>query len=75
MLVGLGTWSFLQEYAQSALPKVQNILDAILHISLAVMFVGFVVFSMSLAGCLGALRENLCLLKLVSQLKQRGTCD
>lgn len=67
--VGLGTWSFLEEYSQTNLPKVQSILDIVLHISLALIFVGLVIFSMSFAGCLGALRENLCLLKLVSKIR------
>ena len=66
-LIGLGGWSFLEEYNQTLL-KVQNILDIILHISLALMVVGGVIFGMSFAGCLGALRENLCLLKLVFNL-------
>lgn len=65
-LVGLGAWSFLEEYSETSLPKVQNILDIVLHISLALMVIGTVIFSMSFAGCLGALRENLWLLKLYS---------
>ena len=63
-LIGLGGWSFLEEYDHTFL-KVQNILDIILHISVALMTVGAIIFSMSFAGCLGALRENLFLLKLV----------
>ncbi|XP_054167406.1 tetraspanin-33-like [Oppia nitens] len=65
VLIGLGLWSFLEEYNHTFI-KVQNILDIILHISVALMTVGTIIFSMSFAGCLGALRENLFLLKLYS---------
>ena len=64
-LIGLGGWSFLEEYGESGFVKVQNLLDLVLHISLALIIVGGVIFSMSFTGCLGALRENLFLLKLV----------
>jgi len=46
--------------------RVQNVKDIIFNISLALVFLGVIVFYMSFAGCLGALRENLCLLKLYS---------
>lgn len=46
--------------------RVQNVKDIIFNISLSLVFLGVIVFSMSFAGCLGALRENLCLLKLYS---------
>lgn len=64
--VGLGTWSFLEENSQLSMIRVQNVKDIIFNISLALVFLGVIVFSMSFAGCLGALRENLCLLKLYS---------
>jgi len=65
--IGLGVWSILQEYNEtSTLLNIDTVLDAILHISLALIFVGMIIFSMSFAGCLGALRENLCLLKIYS---------
>lgn len=64
--VGLGVWSVLQEYNEtSSIVQVDTVLDAILHISLALIIIGMIIFSMSFAGCLGALRENLCLLKIV----------
>lgn len=68
--VGLGTWSFLEENSQ--LNRVNGIRDLIFrdsnifNISLILVCFGIIVFSMSFAGCLGALRENLCLLKLYS---------
>ncbi|RWS15943.1 tetraspanin-5-like protein [Dinothrombium tinctorium] len=65
-LIGLGIYSFLVEYSETNLPKVQSILDIVFHVSITLIIVGIVVFSMSLFGCLGSLRENLCLLKLYS---------
>ncbi|XP_074600323.1 tetraspanin-33-like [Brevipalpus obovatus] len=65
-LMGLGAWSFLEEYPETDLKKFQNIADFFVHISLALIILGMIVFWMSFAGCLGALRENLCFLKLYS---------
>lgn len=64
-LIALGVWSFFEEYEYNHLFKLRNIFDLILHISVALVFSGSIVFIMSLMGCLGALRENLCLIKLV----------
>lgn len=67
MLIGLGGWSLLEEYDYNLL-KFRNIFDFLLHISLGLVFAGLIVFSMSFTGCLGALRENLFLIKLVKLL-------
>ena len=72
--MGLGVWSFLEEYPETDLKKFQNVADLFVHISLALMILGMIVFWMSFAGCLGALRENLCFLKLVSQIKRFFAC-
>lgn len=64
LLITLGAWSFLEEY-NDTLISIRNVFDVILHISLAIIVFGTIVFSMSFAGCIGALRENLFLLKIV----------
>ncbi|XP_076363939.1 tetraspanin 86D isoform X3 [Tachypleus tridentatus] len=63
-MVGIGGWSFLEEYSESGLPEVKNVFDVLLQVSIVLMVVGAVVFSISFSGCLGALRENTCLLKV-----------
>lgn len=65
-MIGLGAWSFVEEFDETLFTRVRTVLDLILNISLALMIIGGLIFSMSFAGCLGALRENLCLLKLYS---------
>ncbi|KAG9509239.1 Tetraspanin-33 [Fragariocoptes setiger] len=69
IMVGLGGWSFSEEILEvglTRLPRASNVLHLVLHVSFAMMFVGGITFFMSFAGCLGALRENICLLKLYS---------
>lgn len=67
LLITLGAWSFLEEY-NDTLISVRTVFDVILHISLAIIVLGSIVFLMSFAGCIGALRENLFLLNLYSTM-------
>jgi len=62
-VVAIGAWSFLEEYNYKGLPEVGNAFALLVNISIAVMIIGGVVFIISFAGCLGALRENRFLLK------------
>lgn len=63
--MSLGVWSFLEEFPETDLKKFQDFGDILTHVSLALIILGMIVFWMSFAGCLGALRENLCFLRLV----------
>lgn len=69
VMIGLGAWSFseeVSEYGYTRLLRVDSVVHLVLHVSLAMIIIGGITFLMSFAGCLGALRENICLLKLYS---------
>ena len=44
--------------------KFETIFDVIFNVGFLLLLIGFVVFIVSFAGCIGALRENMCLLRL-----------
>lgn len=66
LLIGIGTYAFLDKWPDSGLIKVDTIYDVVLNISLVLILAGGVVFIVSFSGFVGALRENTCLLKFVS---------
>lgn len=67
IIFGIGIWSFLEEYKyKGALPDINNVFDFIFQISIVLMTLGAIVFIICFTGCLGALRENCCLLRFYS---------
>jgi len=66
ILVGVGLYAFFEKWKGTGYSLVQNAQQIILDVSIIMMIVGFIVFSVSWAGCVGALRENSCLLKFYS---------
>lgn len=68
LLIGIGMYTFVYKWQLTGLVKLENVFDFILNISLVMVVMGAVVFIVSFAGCLGALRENTCLLKFYSLL-------
>ncbi|CAH0395305.1 unnamed protein product [Bemisia tabaci] len=66
LLIGIGLYAFLDKWESTGLVKVETVYDVILNISLVLVITGAVVFIVSFAGCVGALRENTCLLKFYS---------
>lgn len=66
LLIGIGLYAFVDKWQDKEFVKVENIYDVILNVSLVMMLAGGVVFIVSFTGCVGALRENTCLLKFYS---------
>lgn len=66
LLIGIGLYAFVDKWQLTGWVKLENVYDVILNISLVMVMMGGVVFIVSFAGCVGALRENTCLLKFVS---------
>lgn len=65
LLIGIGLYAFMDKWKLTGWVKLDTVYDVILNVSLVLMIMGGVVFIVSFAGCVGALRENTCLLKFV----------
>uniref|UniRef100_A0A182K8X8 Tetraspanin n=1 Tax=Anopheles christyi TaxID=43041 RepID=A0A182K8X8_9DIPT len=66
LLIGIGFYAFVDKWQATGLIKLETFYDIVLNLSLVMIIAGAIVFVVSLAGCLGALRENTCLLKFYS---------
>ena len=66
LLIGIGLYAFVDKWQLTGSVKLENVYDVILNVSLIMVLMGGVVFIVSFAGCVGALRENTCLLKFVT---------
>lgn len=67
LLYGIGFYAFLDKYqTNGGYFKLDTVYDIILNVSLLLIILGAVIFIVSFAGFVGALRENTCLLKFVS---------
>lgn len=66
LLIGIGLYTFFYKLQLVGWIRLENVYDVILNISLLMIIMGCVVFIVSFTGCLGALRENTCLLKFYS---------
>lgn len=65
-MITIGFYAFYEKWQATGWVRVDTIYDVVLNISLVMVISGSVVFLVSFAGCLGALRENTCLLKFYS---------
>lgn len=61
-----GTFAFYEKWNTMGSIKLNTFSDVILNISLVLIIAGQIIFIVSFAGCIGALRENTTLLKFVS---------
>ncbi|KAJ0170737.1 hypothetical protein K1T71_013509 [Dendrolimus kikuchii] len=66
LLIGVGLYAFIDKWQATGLIKLDTVYDVMLNISLLIALLGGVVSIVSFAGCIGALRENTCLLKFYS---------
>ncbi|KAG5668363.1 hypothetical protein PVAND_016304 [Polypedilum vanderplanki] len=66
LLIGIGFYSGFDKFQNTGLIKIDTYYDILLNISIVLVLSGGVVFIVSFCGCLGALRENTCLLKFYS---------
>lgn len=65
LLIGIGMYAFVDKWQVIGWIRLETVYDVILNVSLVMVIMGAVVFIVSFAGCVGALRENTCLLKFV----------
>ena len=67
VMVGVGTWAFMhkQQFSLNTL-KDKGVFDFIFDAAVVLVVVGIFIFIIAFAGCIGSLRENMCLLKFVS---------
>ncbi|VVC28759.1 Tetraspanin/Peripherin,Tetraspanin,Tetraspanin, EC2 domain [Cinara cedri] len=66
LLVAAGTFAFYEKWNTMGSIKLNTFSDVILNISLVLIIAGQIIFIVSFAGCIGALRENTTLLKFYS---------
>lgn len=64
-MVGIGIWAFIEKNKYFYQP-IEDIYDVILDLSIILIVVGGIMFIITMCGFVGALRENTCLLKVVS---------
>ncbi|XP_052772415.1 tetraspanin-33-like [Mya arenaria] len=63
LMIAIGVWAFIEKnkyYYQ----QIETIYDIFLDLSILLIIVGGFIFIVSFAGCVGALRENLCFLRV-----------
>lgn len=66
LFVSIGTYAVIDKWTSGETFRFENVYDVLFNLAFLIIIVGGVVFIVSFAGCIGALRENLCLLKFYS---------
>jgi len=66
LLLGIGVYAALDKWSSGEAFKLNTIFDVMFNIGFLLMITGGIVFLVSFAGCIGALRENMCLLRFYS---------
>lgn len=66
LLISIGFYTFWDKWELTGYLKLDTLYDILLNVSMVLILIGGIIFNVSLTGCLGALRENTCLLKFYS---------
>lgn len=66
--VVVGAWAFAENNkftssSSNGAPKYAKVFDVVFDLTILIIVLGAVIFIIAFAGCIGALRENVCLLK------------
>jgi len=66
LLAAIGVYAALDKWSSGEAFKLQTIFDVMFNIGFLLIIIGGIIFIVSFAGCIGALRENMFLLKFYS---------
>merc|ERR1712012_301586 len=64
--MGIGCYAVIENWKQGQGFRLENVFDIIFNLAFLLIILGGIVFIVSFAGCIGALRENMCLLRFYS---------
>lgn len=72
LFIVVGSWAYYEKHkftTSSSDEKSSHVefFDLIFDLTILIVILGCIIFIIAFAGCIGALRENVCLLKFVSQ--------
>lgn len=66
LLMAIGVYATLDKYSNGEVLNLKTIYDVMFNLGFLLIIIGGIVCLVSFAGCIGSLRENLCLLKFYS---------
>jgi len=66
ILVGVALYAFFDKWKGNGYSRILDFERMAVDVSIFMLIIGFIMFTVSFAGCIGALRENSCLLKFYS---------
>lgn len=65
VIIGIGIWAYLEKQKYYS-KEIESVYDVIFDMAIVFFVLGVIIFILGYAGCIGALRENIFLLKFVS---------
>merc|ERR1739844_773668 len=66
LLMGIGTYAAIENWERGQGFRLENVFDVIFNLAFLLIILGGIILIVSFAGCIGALRENMCLLRFYS---------